>query len=53
MFAGKYVQYPWFRKEWWVYRRTYHGHVRDELVSRALKERSLSGSVKGMINDIL
>jgi hypothetical protein len=51
VFAGKFVEYPRFRKEWWAYRLTYHGHVRDELVSRALKEKSLSGSVKGMIND--
>ncbi len=36
VFTGKYVEYPQFRKEWWVYRRTYHRHVRDELVSRAL-----------------
>jgi hypothetical protein len=37
MFNGKYVEYPWFRKEWWAYRQTYHGHVRDELVCRSLK----------------
>jgi hypothetical protein len=28
-FSGKYVEYPRFRKEWWAYRQTYHGHVRD------------------------
>jgi hypothetical protein len=36
-FNGKYVEYPRFRKEWWAYRQTYHGHVRDELVCRSLK----------------
>jgi hypothetical protein len=36
-FSGKYVEYPRFRKEWWAYRQTYHGHVRDELVCRSLK----------------
>jgi hypothetical protein len=28
-FSGKYVEYPRFCKEWWAYRQTYHGHVRD------------------------
>ncbi len=28
-FSGKYAEYPRFRKEWWAYRQTYHGHVRD------------------------
>jgi hypothetical protein len=30
----------------------YYGHIGDELVSRVLKEKSLSGSVKGIVNDI-
>jgi hypothetical protein len=44
-FSGKYVEYPRFRKEWWAYRQTYHGHVRDELVCRSLKEKSLASSI--------
>ncbi len=52
VFTGKYVEYPRLRKEWWSYRRTYHGHVRDELVSRVLKEKCLLGSVKNMVNNI-
>ncbi len=52
MFKGKCVEYLRFRKEWWAYRRTYHGHIRDELVSRTLKEKSLAGSVRTMVNDI-
>jgi hypothetical protein len=51
-FSGKYVEYPWFRKEWWAYRQTYHGHVRDELVCRSLKERSLASHVRLLVNDI-
>jgi hypothetical protein len=51
-FSGKYVEYPRFRKEWWAYRQTYHGHVRDELVCRSLKERSLASSVKVLVNNI-
>ncbi len=51
-FSGKYVKYPRFRKEWWAYRQTYHGHVRDELVCRSLKERSLASHVRMLINDI-
>ncbi len=51
-FSGKYAEYPQFRKEWWVYRRTYHGHVRDELVCHSLKERSLASSIKILGNDI-
>jgi hypothetical protein len=51
-FSGKYAEYPRFRKEWWAYRRTYHGHVRDELVCRSLKERSLASSVKILVNNI-
>jgi hypothetical protein len=51
-FSGKYVEYPRFRKEWWAYRQTYHGHVRDELVCRSLKERSLASNVRMLVNDI-
>jgi hypothetical protein len=52
MFNGKYVEYPRFRKEWWAYRQTYHGHVSDELACRSLKERSLASSVQILVNDI-
>jgi hypothetical protein len=51
-FSGKYVEYPRFGKEWWAFRQTYHGHVRDELVCRSLKERSLSRHVRLLVNDI-
>ncbi len=51
-FSGKYVEYPRFRQEWWAYRQTYHGHVRDELVCRSLKERSLASNVRLLMNDI-
>jgi hypothetical protein len=51
-FSGKYVEYPQFRKEWWAYRQTYHGHVRDELVCRSLKEKSLASHVRLLVNDI-
>ncbi len=46
------MEYPRFRKEWWAYRQTYHGHVRDELVCRSLKERSLASNVHLLVNDI-
>ncbi len=52
VFNGRYVEYPRFRKEWWAYRRSYHGHVKDELACRALKEKSLASSVKILVNDI-
>jgi hypothetical protein len=32
--------------------RTYHSHVQDELVSRALKEKSLVGNAQTRVNDI-
>jgi hypothetical protein len=51
-FSGKFVEYPRFRKEWWAYRQTYHGQVRDELVCRSLKEKSLASHVPQMVNDI-
>ncbi len=51
-FSGKYVEYPRFRKEWWAYRQTYHEHVRDELVCRSLKEKSLASHVHLLVNDI-
>jgi hypothetical protein len=51
-FSGKYVEYHRFRKEWWAYRQTYHGHVRDELVCCSLKERSLASHVRLLVNDI-
>jgi hypothetical protein len=34
------------------HRRTYHRHVQDELVCQALKEKSLTGSARAMVNDI-
>jgi hypothetical protein len=51
-FSGKYVEFPRFRKEWWAYRQTYHGHVRDELVCRILKEKCLVGDARMMVRDI-
>jgi hypothetical protein len=51
-FSGKFMEYHRFRKEWWAYRQTYHGHVRDELVCRSLKEKSLASNVRLMVNDI-
>jgi hypothetical protein len=51
-FSGKYMEYPRFRKEWWAYRQTYHGHVRDELVCRSLKERSLASHLRLLVNDM-
>jgi hypothetical protein len=45
-FSGKYVEYPRFRKEWWAYRQTYHGHVCNELVCHSLKEGSLASHVR-------
>ncbi len=50
--SGKYMEYPRFRKEWWAYRQTYHGHVRDKLVCCSLKERSLASNVRLLVNDI-
>ncbi len=50
--SGKYVEYPQFCKEWWAYRQTYHEHVRDELVCRSFKERSLASHVRLLVNDI-
>jgi hypothetical protein len=52
MFSGKYMEYPRFLTEWWAYRHTYYGHVRDELVCRSLKEKSLASGVKILVNDI-
>ncbi len=46
------MEYPRFHKEWWAYRQTYHGHVRDELVCRSLKEKSLASYVRLLVNDI-
>ncbi len=51
-FSGKYEEYPRFCKEWWAYRQTYHGHVRDELVCRSLKERSVASHVRLLVNNI-
>jgi hypothetical protein len=35
-----------------MYRRTFHGHMCDKLVCRALKKKSLTGSAQAMVNDI-
>jgi hypothetical protein len=51
MFSRKYAEYPRFWKEWWAYRQTYLGHVRDELVCRRLKEKSLASSVRILVNN--
>ncbi len=51
MFDGKYLENPPFRKEWWAYRQTWAWHVRDELVCRALKERSLANSVRILVSE--
>jgi hypothetical protein len=51
MFDGKYLENPPFRKEWWSYRQTWAWHVRDELVCRALKERSLANSVRILVSE--
>ncbi len=51
-FEGKYIAYPHFAKEWWLYRRTYHAHVRDELVYQTLKEKCLLPGVKIVVWDI-
>jgi hypothetical protein len=45
-------RYRRIRKEWWAYRQTYHGHVRDELLCRNLKEKRLASSVRILVNDI-
>jgi hypothetical protein len=34
------------------YRRTYPGYMRDELVNRALKEKSLTGNTQALVNNI-
>jgi hypothetical protein len=49
-----YVTYPQFKKEWLVYRKTNHAHahVRDELVNRTIKEKSLAPSVKALVGDV-
>jgi fumarate reductase subunit C len=47
-----YVEYQRFKKEWWAYRRTYHRYMLDELVNRALKEKSLTGNTQAMVNNI-
>jgi hypothetical protein len=52
VFKGKNVEYPRFRKEWWAWRRNYHGHVCDKLVCRALKEKSLACSARAMVSAI-
>ncbi len=52
VFNAKYVEYPPFRKQWWAYRQTYDGHVRDELMCRSLKARSLASGVRILVNDI-
>ncbi len=46
------MEYPRFRKEWWAYRETYHGHVMDELVCFSLKERSLASGLRIPVHDI-
>jgi hypothetical protein len=43
---------PQISEEWWAYRRTYHAHVRDELVCRTFKEESLSTTIKALVGDI-
>ncbi len=47
-----FVAYPLFKKEWWVYRRTCHANIRNELMCHMLKEKCLAPSVKSMVGDM-
>ncbi len=38
-FDGKFINYPYFKKEWCSYRSTYQDIVGDNLVANNLKEK--------------
>jgi hypothetical protein len=52
LFNGKYVTYPQFKKERWAYWRTYHAHIREELICRALKVKCLGPNLKALVGDV-
>jgi hypothetical protein len=51
-FDGRYVSYPRFKKEWEVYRQTYHSAVSDDLAARTLRDKCLQGDALQMVNHL-
>lgn len=52
MFNGKFVNYPWLRKEWLPYRQTYHALVSNDISTKTLREKCVSGDVVKMIGHL-
>jgi hypothetical protein len=51
-FDGKYINYQQFKKEWWAWRRMYHGMAGGALVTKSFKVKCISVDVKLMIEDL-
>jgi hypothetical protein len=51
-FDGRYVSYPFFKKEWGAYRQTYHSAVSDDLAARTLRDKCLQGDALRMVNHL-
>jgi hypothetical protein len=49
-FDGRYVSYPWFKKEWEAYRQTYHSAVSYDLAARTLRDKCLQGDALQMVS---
>jgi hypothetical protein len=49
-FNGKYISYPLFLIEWWVW-RTYHGMMGDTLVAKNLKDKCIDVDVKLLVGN--
>ncbi len=52
VFDGRYASYPRFRKEWRVYRETYHSAVNEDLAARALRDKCLGGDALRMVSHL-
>ncbi len=51
-FDGRYTSYPRFKKEWRLYRETYHSAVNNDLAARALRDKCLKGDALQMVSHL-
>jgi hypothetical protein len=52
VFYGRYASYPRFKKDWVVYRETYHSIVNDDLAAKTLREKCVKVDAHNMIGHL-
>jgi hypothetical protein len=51
-FDGKSINYSCSRKEWWIYRQTYHSMIEDNPVAKTLRERCVNNKLRKIMGNI-